>query len=97
MNDTNPVPAAVRVALDEAEHRDRMSTIALVAAAMIEAVLLGYILTEIDFGDPVHKLMFLLSLLTYCTLGLGLAALAAKTSAQNARLMHAIQLMSERR
>jgi hypothetical protein len=69
----------------------------LVGAAIIEVVLLGYVLAAIDFGDPTHKVMFLLAMLTYFTLGLGMAAMAAKTSAQNARLMHAIQLMSERR
>jgi hypothetical protein len=97
MNDTNPVPTAVRAALDDAERHDRMSTLMLVGAAIIEAVLLGYVLVAIDFGDPTHKVMFLLAMLTYFTLGLGMAAIAAKTSAQNARLMHAIQLMSERR
>jgi hypothetical protein len=97
MNDTNHVPAAVRAALDEAERHDRVSTLILVGAAIIEAVLLGFVLAEVDFGNPTHKVMFLLAMLTYFTLGLGIAAMAAKTSAQNARLMHAIQLMSESR
>lgn len=46
-----------------------------------------------DFGDRTHLLVFIITMLAYTTLALGLAALGARNAAANARLLHAIQLL----
>ena len=87
----------VRAALADADRRDRLSRLALYGAALAEAFLLAVALLVMDFGDRTHLLVFVLSVLGYTTVALGLAALAAKSSAADARLLHAIQLLDERR
>jgi hypothetical protein len=88
---------AVHAALAEADRRERWGRIALFAAALVEALLLGAALLVMDFADDTHLLVFIMAMLAYTTLALGLAALGARNSAANARLLHAIQLLDERR
>lgn len=90
-------PTAVHAALAAADRRDRMSRAALYAAALIEVVLLGLALMVMDFDNDTHLLIFITGILVYSTLGLGLAAIAARAGAADARLLHAIQLLDERR
>jgi hypothetical protein len=87
----------VLAALDEADRRERTSRLVLYAAAVLEAVLLAAALLVMDFDDPTHVLMLILAVLTYSTLALGMVAIATRASAENARLLHAIQLLDERR
>lgn len=94
---TTDRPTAVRAALAAADRRDRMSRLAIYAAALLEAVLLGLSLLVMDFGDDTHLLIFITGILVYTTLALGLMALAARAAAADARLLHAIQLLDERR
>jgi K+-sensing histidine kinase KdpD len=94
---TTDRPTAVHAALAAADRRDRMSRAALYAAALIEVVLLGLALMVMDFDNDTHLLIFITGILVYSTLGLGLAAIAARASASDARLLHAIQLLDERR
>jgi hypothetical protein len=94
---TTDRPTAVHAALDAADRRDRMSRLAICAAALVEAVLLGLALMVMDFDNDTHLLIFITGILVYTTLGLGLAAIAARASAADARLLHAIQLLDERR
>lgn len=89
--------SAVHTVLAEAERRERWGRIALYGAALVEALLLGAALTVMDFSDDTHLLVFIMSMLAYTTLALGLAALGARASASNARLLHAIQMLDERR
>lgn len=87
----------VLAALEEADRRERTSRLVLYAAAALEAVLLGAALLVMDFANPTHVLMLILAVLTYSTLALGMVAIATRASAENARLLHAIQLLDERR
>ncbi len=89
--------APVRAALDEADRRERTSRRVLYAAAAVEVVLLAAALLVMDFGDSTHVLVLVLAVLTYSTLALGMVAMASRASAENARLLHAIQLLDERR
>jgi len=93
-SETSPL---VRAALDDADRRDRMARAALLGAALVEALLLGVALLVMDFGDRTHLLVFVLSVLGYTTLALGLVVVGARASAAHARLLHAIQLLDERR
>lgn len=90
-------PTAVQAALAAADRRDRMGRLAIYAAALVEAVLLGLALVVMDFDNDTHLLIFILAILVYTTLGLGLAAVGARAAAADARLLHAIQLLDERR
>ncbi len=47
----------------------------------------------IDFKDPLHRLLFLLSMLTYFTLGLAIVALGAHVTRVQERLTTAIELL----
>ncbi|HEU4457042.1 MAG TPA: hypothetical protein VFR81_28495, partial [Longimicrobium sp.] len=69
----------VRTALDEADRRDRMARVALLGAALVEALLLGTALLVMDFGDRTHLLVFVLSVLGYTTLALGLVVIGARS------------------
>jgi hypothetical protein len=97
MTPTDRPESPVHAALAEAERRDRLGRLALYGAALIEALLLGAALMVMDFDDDTHLLVFIMAMLAYTTLALGLAALGARSSAANARLLHAIQLLDERR
>ena len=95
MTRQDAVPA-MRAALDAADRRERMGRTALYAAALLEAVLLGAALLVMDFGNRTHLLILICAVLSYSTLGLGLAAVAARSSAENARLLQALQLLGDR-
>ena len=94
---TTDRPTAVHAALAAADHRDRMSRLAIYAAALIEMLLLAAALMVMDFGNDTHLLILIIGILVYSTLGLGMAALGSRAAAADARLLHAIQLLDERR
>ncbi|HYR10614.1 MAG TPA: hypothetical protein VEQ60_22750 [Longimicrobium sp.] len=90
-------PTAVHAALAAADRRDRLSRMAIYAAALLELVLLAAALMVMDFDNDTHLLILIIGILVYSTLGLGLAALGSRAAAADARLLHAIQLLDERR
>lgn len=94
---TTDRPSAVHAALAAADRRDRMGRLALYAAALLELVLLAAALMVMDFADDTHLLILIIGILVYSTLALGLAAIASRAAAADARLLHAIQLLDERR
>jgi hypothetical protein len=89
--------APVRAALDAADRHDRQSRMVLIGAAALEALGLGAALLLMDFGNRTHLLMLVLAVLVYGTLALGMLALSARMSADNARLLQALQLLDEPR
>ena len=72
-----------------------LKTSIILAAALVEAALLVLVLIYIDFKDPTHRLVFLLAMLTYFTLGLGLVALGAHVSRVEERLLNALELLRD--
>lgn len=90
-------PTSVNAALAAADRRDRMSRLAIYAAALLELVLLAAALMVMDFDNDTHLLILIIGILVYSTLALGLAAIASRAAAADARLLHAIQLLDERR
>ena len=91
---TSPLPAS-RVALDRLDRANRRVTQMILLAASIEAVLLVLVLLVIDFADPLHRLVFLLAMLTYFTLGLAILALGAHVTRVQERLLTALELLRE--
>ena len=91
-------PSADQVALARLDRANRRVTQIIIAAAAVEAALLIAVLLSIDFADPLHRLVFLLAMLTYFTLGLAIIALGAHVSRVQERLLTALELLrSERR
>ena len=62
-------------------------------AAAVEAALMITVLINIDFADPLHRLVFLLAMLTYFTLGLAIVALGAHVSRVQERMLAALELL----
>ena len=91
---TSPSPAS-RSALDRLDRANRRVTQIILVAAFVEAALLILVLLVIDFGDPLHRLVFLLAILTYFTLSLALVAVGAHVSRVGERLLTAIELLKE--
>jgi hypothetical protein len=93
---TTPSPAG-RAALDRLDRANRRVTLTILLAAAIESILLVVVLMVIDFKDPLHRLVFLLAMLTYFTLGLAIVALGAHVSRVQERLLTALELLRESR
>lgn len=91
---TSPIPAS-RSALDRLDRANRRVTQIILAAAFVEATLLILVLLAIDFGDALHRLVFLLAILTYFTLSLALVAVGAHVSRVGERLLTALELLKE--
>ena len=91
---TTPSPAG-RAALDRMDRANRRVTLTILLAAAIESILLVFVLMVIDFKDPLHQLVFLLAMLTYCTLALAIVALGAHVSRVQERLLTALELLRE--
>jgi len=90
--------SADQAALARLDRANRRVTQIIIAAAAVEAALLITVLLNIDFDDPLHRLVFLLAMLTYFTLGLAIIALGAHVSRVQERLLTALELLrSERR
>ena len=65
----------------------------IIAAAVVEFALLALVLIYVDFKDPLHRVVFLLAMLTYSTLGLGLIAVGAHVTRVGERLLNALELL----
>jgi hypothetical protein len=86
---------ASQAALDRLDRANRRVAQIILLAAAIEAILLVFVFMVIDFGDSLHRLVFLLAMLTYFTLGLGIVALGAHVSRVQERLLTAIELLRD--
>ena len=84
-----------QAALDRLDRANRRVTQSIIAAAFVEAVLLILVLMVIDFHDDLHRLLFLLAMLTYFTLALAIVALGAHVSRVQERLLTALELLRE--
>ena len=84
---------AARTALDRLERANRRVSMLVIAAAVVEFALLALVLVTIDFDDRLHRLVFLLAMMTYLTLALGLVAVGAHVSRVGERLLNALELL----
>ena len=91
---TSPNDAS-RAALDRLERANNRVTFTILGAAAVEAALLVIVLVVIDLRDPLQRLVFLLSMLTYFTLGLAIVALGAHVSRVQERLLTALELLRD--
>jgi hypothetical protein len=76
--------------LDRMERHERMMKLAILGAAGVEGLLLVVALLIVDWADSTHVLLFVLSILGYTIIALGLAALGAHVSRVGARVVAAL-------
>jgi hypothetical protein len=80
--------------LDRMERGDRLVKGAIIAAAMVEGLLLVTAIFIADWSNPLHRLVFILSILTYSVVACGLVALAGHISRSVGRVLIALESMS---
>ena len=88
---------ARQTALNEIEQREKASKWIVIAAALIESILLLSIFTVIDLSDKTHQLIFLTAMLVYLPVCLGMLALGIHQSRNTKRMLLAMQILSEGR
>ncbi len=76
--------------LDRMERSDKLMRGALIGAALVEALLLFVALRLLDWHDRVDRLLFVLFMLNYMVLSLGLIALAGHVSRSIGRVLLAM-------
>src|SRR5205814_7098791 len=80
--------------LDRMERGDRLVKGAIIAAAIAEGLLLAAAIFVADWSNPLHRLVFILSILTYSVIACGLVALAGHISRSVGRLLIALEFLS---
>src|SRR5688572_23671748 len=78
-----------RSVLDRMERAERMGRFAIIGAALAELALFAIALAIVDWRDPLQRLLFLCSVITYTIIGLGLIALGAHVSRSVGRVLAA--------
>ena len=79
--------------LDRVERGERATKLAIVAAALVEALMLALALALTDWKDPVQRLLFIFSVLSYSIIALGLFALGGHVTRTVGHLMDAIAII----
>ena len=82
--------------LDRMERGDRLVKGAIIAAAVVEGLLLAAALFMVDWSNPLHRLVFILSILTYSVIACGLIALAGHISRSVGRVLIAMESINAR-
>ncbi len=77
--------------LDRMEREERVVRLAIVAAAVLEGLFFLAALLIMDWNDDTHRLIVVLSLLSYMILGVGLIALGAHISRSVTRIVAVLE------
>ena len=77
--------------LDRLERHDRNVRLAILGAAAAEALLIAIAILKLDFSNRFEIVVFVLFVLTYSTIGLGLIALSAHVSRIGDRVLAALE------
>lgn len=86
-----------RDTLARVEKSERARNLWIAAAAVIEAACLITFILLADFGERLHLLLFVGTLLVYGTLAMGILALGAFTQSWCLRILCAIELLNDER
>jgi len=82
--------------LDRLERGERKVKLALLAAAVVEALLMGSFLLLADLSNRLHLLLLIATVALYSILGLGLIALGAHANRNTRLILKAIELLERR-
>lgn len=85
--DTGDVVTGV---LNQMDHHARRAKAAILGATAVEGLLLIIALLTVDWADRTHVLVFILSILGYTIVALGLLALGSHVSRVGARVVAAL-------
>lgn len=77
--------------LDRMERADALVRWAIAAAAIIEAGLFAIALYLVDWSDPIQRLLFIFSVLSYTIIAMGLLALGGHVTRSVARVLAAME------
>ena len=77
-------------ALAQMDRHTQRVKLAVLGAAAVEGALLVVAMLKIDWANGTHVLLFVLSILGYTVIALGLAALGAHVSRVGARIVAAL-------
>jgi hypothetical protein len=77
--------------LDRMERSQRVTRLAILGAALLELLLFAVAFRLVDWRDPVQKLLFVFSVLSYTMLALGLIALGGHVSRSVGRVLAALE------
>ena len=77
--------------LDRLERHTRNVRLALFGAATVEALLIAIAIVKLDFSNRFEVVVFVLFVLTYSIVGLGLLALGAHVSRIGDRVLAALE------
>ena len=89
-NTSNPLDDVRTQVLDSMERSDRNFRLAFYGAAAAELALIVIAFAMIDWSNRTERIIFVLSVLTYTIIVLGLAALGAHVTKTAARLAAAL-------
>lgn len=78
--------------LDRMESGQRLINVAIGAAGMLEIAMLAVCILLVDWGDRTQVLLFLIFILSYFILVLGMLALAGHVSRSTGRLLAVLEL-----
>ena len=76
--------------LDQMERSERGVRLAVLGAALVESALFGVALVMIDWSSRLERVLFVLSILSYTIVALGLVALGAHVTRTAGRLLIAL-------
>lgn len=82
--------------LDRMERGDKLVRGAIIAAALVEGLLLAAAIFLADWSNPLQRLVFILSILTYSVIACGLLALAGHISRSTGRVLVALESLNAR-
>ena len=79
------------------ERADRNVRLLIIGAGVLELLLLGLALLLVDFSDRVERLVFVLSVLSYTIIAVGLLALGAHVTRSMAHIVAAVETSRDSR
>jgi hypothetical protein len=82
--------------LDRVERHDRMLKLSIGGAVLVEALMLAVALMQIDFSVRFERAIFILFVLSYTVLLLGMVALGAHVSKVGDRLLAVLDPATDR-
>ena len=92
MSDSQRSEEIRRRVLDRMERSETLIKLAIIAAALVEALCLVLLIVLVDFKNPDHLVVLVAAVLVYVTLGLGLVALGGHVTRSTLRILKAIEL-----
>jgi hypothetical protein len=82
--------------LDRMERGDKLVRSSIIAAAVVEGLLLAAAFFIADWSNPLHRLVFILAVLTYSVIACGLIAIAGHISRSTGRVLVALESLNAR-